>query len=834
MFSFAHFTLSDLTEALTKLRQIGLGTGSMEETAGRMVRYVYESFRDRETGRRSCALVRFFVTRPCDTLDGELQSIARTMLGGVPESPTHKCLILLGTAGDAPEWNNRHRSERHQVFPLPSKHIVSSLPMISQLITQLGIDVRCLLEPSPSTLLVAEQQAYNVFHVPVAEGSPFIPAQEKFVIPNCIKSVLGFGGLLPSGELYAVILFSRTSISQDTALLFKPWALAAKAALLPYDRDDRIFAQQGSPRMASLAPSTLTPDQLRSEAFVLEQLLAVYEQTVHEQASRLDRALIEAQASARAKSAFLAVMSHEIRTPMNGIMGMTELMLQTSLTTEQREYATMVRQSSEGLLAIINDILDFSKFEADGLTLEVIDFDLRTMVEETLNGLAEPAQRKGLELACLLHAAVPVALRGDPGRLRQVLMNLVGNAVKFTHQGEVVIDIRQGERAADRVLLEFAVTDTGIGISPETQASLFKPFSQADTSTTREFGGTGLGLAICKQLVERMGGQIRLESRPGHGSTFRFTAWLTKQPPQDQGQTIARDSLCGHRACIIDDNATSRRILEEYGASWGLEAASAAGGAAGLALIKDAAARGAPFDIAMLDLQMPHMDGLEVARAIAADPVLRTCKIILLTSIGVRGQAEQAKQSGVAAFLTKPVQRSLLQDCLCRLLGRTPESLAEAVVAAAPGTGEERLLTRHVLSEASIAARPRILVAEDNIVNQKVAAGQLTKLGYPPDIVSTGREAVDAVSRVHYALIFMDCLMPDMDGFEATALIREYERDRRKKPCSIIAMTANAMAEDRERCLSAGMDDYLSKPVKHTDLARLLARWLPEVSPIDG
>jgi two-component system NtrC family sensor kinase len=415
MFTFAHFTLHDLTDALSALRQIGHGAGSMEATATRMVRYVYESFWDRDTGGRSCALVRFFVTRPCSTLDGDLQATARAMLGDRPESPTHKCLVLLGTAGDESDWNDRHRSQRHRVFPLPSEQIVSSLPMISQLLTQMGIDVRCMLHPTPSTLLMAEQKTYNIFHVPVARHSPFIPAQDSFVIPFGITSVLGFGGLLPSGNLFTLILFSRTTISQETALLFKPCALAAKAALLPYDSDDRIFAQPSKPGLVAFPTATLTSEQVRSEAFVLEQLLAVYEQTVHEQSSRLDRAIIEAQASTRAKSSFLAVMSHEIRTPMNGIMGMTELLLETPLTTAQREYATMVQRSSEGLLSILNDILDFSKFEAEGFTLDAIDFDVRTTVEDLVDLLAERAHRKGLEVGCLLHAEVPTALRGDPG-----------------------------------------------------------------------------------------------------------------------------------------------------------------------------------------------------------------------------------------------------------------------------------------------------------------------------------------------------------------------------------------------------------------------------------
>ncbi len=834
MLTFSNFTLPELTEVLSTLRKTGGGAGSMEEAANRMVRYFHESFIDASTGERSCALVRFFVTRPYGNLDAELQSHARMMLGEIAELPTHKCLVLLATAGDQPEWNDRQSSKRHQIFPLPSEEIVSSLPMISQLITQLGIDVRCVLRPTRSTLLMAEQNAFNVFHVPVAQGSPYIPAQQAFVIPYGIQSVLGFGGLLSSGELFTLILFSRTAISQETALLFKPCALAAKAALLPFDRDDRVFAGSTHQAEASPAPAAPTVDQLQSETFVLEQLLDIYERTVHEQASRLDRALLEAQASTRAKSAFLAVMSHEIRTPMNGIMGMTELLLDTTLTSEQRDYAQLVQRSSEALLTIINDILDFSKFEADGLTLETIDFDLGTTIEDTLDTLAEPAQRKGLELGCLLHAEVPTALRGDPGRLRQILINLIGNALKFTHQGEVVVTVTQQQAEAERVLLEFAVSDTGIGMAPETQARLFKPFSQGDTSTTRNFGGTGLGLAICKQLVERMGGKIALESAPGRGSTFRFTLWLAKQPARDHLESLPRESLDGCRICIVDDNSTSRRILEQFGAKWRAQTASASDGLAALALMRAAAAGGTPFDVAILDLQMPHMDGLEVARAITSDPALRTCRMILLTSIGVQGQAEQAKEAGIAAYLTKPVHRANLYDCLRRLLGKPADCSESTVQGRTLEPSQDVLLTRHVLSEVARATRSRILVAEDNIVNQRVAVGQLEKLGYRVEVVTNGREAIEAVSRVEYALVFMDCLMPDMDGFEATALIRENERKRGGLRRPIIAMTANAMPEDQHRCLAAGMDDYLSKPVKQPDLIRVLDRWIPDTSSSTG
>ncbi|HSS31044.1 MAG TPA: MASE1 domain-containing protein [Nitrospiraceae bacterium] len=559
-----------------------------------------------------------------------------------------------------------------------------------------------------------------------------------------------------------------------------------------------------------------------------EARVTTYAQELEQKNRDLDKALVEAQAATQAKSAFLAIMSHEIRTPMNAIMGFNGLLLETPMTAEQRDYAETVQRSSEALLDIINDILDFSKFEAGGLTFETIDFDLRTTVEEALDLFAKPAQRKGLELGCLLHAEVPTALRGDPGRLRQILINLIGNALKFTQQGEVMIHVTRSQESADRTLIEFAVVDTGIGIAPEVQGLLFKPFTQADTSTTRKFGGTGLGLAICKQLVERMGGQIGLESALGQGSTFRFTVWLTQQ--QTHATPIPRGSLAGRRLCIVDDNASNRRILEQYAFQWGLHSATASDGDEALALLKEAAAEGEAFDLAILDLQMPRMNGLELARTIKSDPLLTATRLVLLTSMGMRGQAEQAKQAGIAAYLSKPVHRSHLYDCLTMIVDMSAKSSTDRLEVGTASRLHDVLVTRHVIKEAAMAARVRILVAEDNIVNQKIAVGQLEKLGYRADVVANGLEAVDAVARIRYALVLMDCQMPEMDGWEAAAMIRKHEGARGNQRVPIIAITANAMPGDREKCRKAGMDDYLAKPVTLEELQVAVARWIPDCS----
>ncbi|MCX6595227.1 MAG: response regulator [Acidobacteria bacterium] len=792
------FRMSDMVRLGQTIRNCTSGCRTATEAAQKMVEALFAELLD-EQGQPALALARLFVTKRFANMPLDAQAVARNAPGGNRQLvETTRCLMLKATCGSRPEWNSPHTSQGHRAIPLWGRDVLEKAPMLASLWSQFGVNTDRIF--SEQTITPDVGHNFNVFHVAEAAGSALIPAQESFVIPEKISSVLGFGGALPNGEMFAVLMFSRVAISETVAALFRPIALSVRVGLV--SQLDIIESDTAANTRDELRRLKAQVDAAQQILDTQTALVMASEDRLEEALHAVERSRDAALEASRVKSEFLANMSHEIRTPMNGVIGFANLLTDTPLNTDQAEFVSTIRRSGEALMDIINDLLDFSKIEAGKMLVEKIPCNVRQVAAEVCELLAPRLDSRPVELILDWHPDVPDWALGDTGRLRQVLLNLVGNAIKFTPAGQVVVRALHNGNA-----LRLEVADTGIGIPAEKQPLLFASFMQADASTTRQYGGTGLGLAISQRLVRAMDSQIELVSTAGVGSTFAFCLPLAPaaQPASETAWVPAQGRI---RVLVVDDLPTNRRLLEALLDRWKIRSSSAESAEQAWAMLQQAHSEGEPFTAAIVDHMMPDVDGEEFGRRVLADPQLGGTHLILLTSSAAgRLDAQRLRKLGFAEVLSKPLVRpQVLLDLLQADKLATSKRPVPPVVSASPPSG--------------VTQPYRVLVAEDNLVNQELAALMLSSLGCEVDLAGNGREALAMAVKTRYDVIFMDCQMPTMDGFQSTAAIRQAGL---KSP--VVALTANALIGDRERCLQAGMNDYITKPLRMSDLMKALAAW---------